>query len=74
MTHTITPTHSYRATLVPADLPAEDVQASADAGALPTLRLRATDSDHARRAARAASGMRVLNVERIEPAAPAEAA
>lgn len=73
MTHTITPTHSYRATLVPADLPAEDVEATADAGALPTLRLRATDSDHAAAAARDASGMRVLRVERIEPDAPAAA-
>lgn len=70
----ITPTHSYRATLVPADLPAEDVQAAADAGLLPTLRVRAPNARWASAAARALSGKAVLQVERIEDPAPARAA
>ncbi len=68
MNEPIRPTHSYRATLVPAHMAADDVQAHADAGALPTVRVRATDADHARRAAQDLMGLRVLNVERVEPA------
>ncbi len=63
----IKPTHSYRATLVPHDMAAEDVETAADAGALPQVRVRATDADHAKRAARELMGLNVLRVERIEP-------
>lgn len=68
----IRPTHSYRLTLVPPGLPAADVEAAADAGALRTLRLRAPDASTAACHARALTGLAVLRVERIEPeAAPA---
>lgn len=66
----IQPTHSYRAQLVPADMPASDVEAAADAGALPTLRLRAPNASRASAAARALSGKAVLRVERIDPPTP----
>ena len=70
----IKPTHSYRATLVPPDMAAEDVQATADAGLLPTLRLRAHCSYCATAHAAKVSGKAVLEVVRIEDPAPARAA
>lgn len=59
-------THSYRATLVPPNMAAEDVQPAADAGMLPTIQVRATDNGSARRAAQAVTAWRVLDVVRIE--------
>lgn len=70
----ITPAHSYRATLMPADLPAEDVQAAADAGLLPTLRLRAHCINCAIKHAARLTGQVVFDVVRIEEPAPAPAA
>lgn len=66
-------THSYRATLVPPDMAGEDVEAAADAGALPFIQLRSTNSDKAAADALLASGLRVLRIERIEPAQPVAA-
>lgn len=66
-------THSYRATLMPPDMAAEDVEAAADAGALPFIQLRSTNSDQAAADAMLTSGLRVLRIERIEPAQPVAA-
>ena len=66
-------THSYRATLMPPDMAVEDAEAAADAGALPTLRLRATDAVKAVNDAHAVTGMWALRIERIEPAPPVAA-
>ena len=57
---------SYRATLVPPDMAAEDVQAAADAGLLPTIRVKAGNATQAQINAHVASGQGVLRVERVE--------
>ena len=51
----------------------EDVEAAADAGALPFIQLRSTNSDKAAADALLTSGLRVLRIERIEPAQPVAA-
>lgn len=63
--------HSYRATLWPVDLPATEVEAHATARALPQLRVKAPNAGLAAHAAARASGLRVLEVERLEDAGPA---
>lgn len=62
----ILPLHSYRATFWPAGIEANDVQEHADKGALPTLRLKARDADHAALIAARVTGQHVFNVERVE--------
>lgn len=66
MTQTITPTHSYLARLVPANMLPEDVQPAADAGLLPTVRLRAPSASYATHSANMVTGLAVFSVERIE--------
>ncbi|WP_295855247.1 hypothetical protein [uncultured Xylophilus sp.] len=58
--------HSYRATVVPAEVAAEDVEGAAAAGLLRTIRVRAPHASHAVRAARHVTGLPVNHVERVE--------
>ncbi|QIL78490.1 hypothetical protein G7047_13420 [Diaphorobacter sp. HDW4A] len=64
--HTITETHSYRAVLLPDHVPAQDVEALADAQQLPTIRVRAANATHATTSAARVTGRNVLRVERVE--------
>ena len=65
----ITPLRSYRATLAPPGIAPEDLETKADQGALPTLRLKATNCGRAGLAAHYVSGLPVLRVERVEEVA-----
>lgn len=62
------PSRTYCATLIPDGTPAEDIDALADAGKLPTLPLQATSCGHAARLAHKATGQAVLRAERVEEA------
>ncbi|MBF5006977.1 hypothetical protein [Diaphorobacter caeni] len=64
--HTIAAMHSYRAFLMPANVPAQDVEDLADAKQLPTIRVRAANATHATTSAARVSGKNVLRVERVE--------
>ena len=66
MDHAITALHSYRAILIPANANQENLEDLADAGLLPTLRVKACNSDQAKFNAHKASGKGVLRVERVE--------
>ena len=57
--------HSYRAILVPANT-SGNVEALADAGLLPTIRVKAGNATQAQANAHFASGQGVLRVERVE--------
>lgn len=61
MHHTIQRLRSYRAHLVPAGIQLSDVEDLADAGKLPTIRLKATAATHHH-----VTGLAVLRVERVE--------
>lgn len=65
MDQNITALHSYRAILVPANT-AGNVEALADAGLLPTIRVKAGNATQAKVNAHVASGQGVLRVERVE--------
>lgn len=67
MNEPIRPLRSYRAILWPPSIEAADVGEHAAKGALPTLRVKAYDADHAALLAAHATGQHVLQVERIEP-------
>jgi hypothetical protein len=54
-------THSYRCYYHPR------TDTVADAGVLPSIRLRATDAEHAMRVAHAVLGHPIDSVERVEP-------
>jgi len=58
--------HSYRATLMPAGVTCADVEDLADAGLLPTIRLKACNATQAEANAHLVSGKAVLRVERVE--------
>jgi hypothetical protein len=58
--------HSYRATLIPAEVLAEEVEFQADQGLLPTLRLKSTDAARAAADAYQVTGRAVFKVERVE--------
>lgn len=58
--------HSYRATLMPANATPSDVEDLADAGLLPTIRLKAASATQAEANAHLVTGMGVLRVERVE--------
>lgn len=64
--HTITPLRSYRCQLIPADLAYDEVEQAADARALPELRLRAANAEHAAASAWHLTGRPVARTERIE--------
>ncbi|AIJ48877.1 hypothetical protein DJFAAGMI_01940 [Comamonas sp. PE63] len=65
MDQNITALHSYRAILIPADA-SSNVEALADAGLLPTIRVKASNATQAEVNAHVASGQGVLRVERVE--------
>lgn len=62
----VLPTHSYRATLMPDGVTPSDVEDLADAGLLPTIRLKAVNATHAEAYAHMVTGKAVLRVERVE--------
>lgn len=68
MDQTITALHSYRAILIPANANPSNLEDLADAGLLPTMRLKASNATQAEARANLASGKGVLRVERVEEA------
>lgn len=58
--------HSYRAFLIPANANAIELEDLADAGLLPTIRVKAANCEQAEAAAHLVSGKQVLRVERVE--------
>lgn len=62
----VQPLHSYRAHLVPPHVNAADVEDLADAGQLPTIRLKAATAEQAEAQAHITTGKQVLRVERVE--------
>jgi len=71
--HNVQPLHSYRAHLVPEHAAGLDLDDLADAGLLPTVRVKAANATHAHAQAHIASGKSVLRVERIEEEAEEDA-
>lgn len=65
--HNIQALKSYRAHLIPANADAAALEELADAGLLPTIRVKASNATHAEALAHIASGKGVLRVERIDP-------
>lgn len=63
---TATQRHSYRATLIPAEVLPEEVEFQADKGLLPTLRLKSTDAGQAAADAYQVTGRAVFKVERVD--------
>ena len=63
---TIESLKSYRVTLIPAGANATDVEDLADAGQLPTIRVKAATSEQAELHAHMATGKNVLRAERVE--------
>ena len=59
--------HSYRATIVPKGTPVDQIVPRAEAGTLPTIRLKATNAHRAELAAHHVTGLPVVKAERIEP-------
>ena len=66
MSHTITALHSYRAILIPANANPDNLEDLADAGLLPTIRVKAANNEQAEAAAHIVSGKQVLRAERVE--------
>lgn len=64
--HSIAAMHSYRAFLMPGNVACQDVEDLADAGKLPTIRLRSPCAEVAATQAAHVSGKAVLRVERVE--------
>ena len=64
--HNILPLRSYKAHLVPHHVNAADVEDLADAGQLPTIRLKAATAEQAEAQAHITTGKQVLRVERVE--------
>lgn len=62
----IQPLRSSRAHLVPQHVNAADVEDLADAGQLPTIRLKAATAEQAEAQAHITTGKQVLRVERVE--------
>ena len=62
----VLPLRSYRAHLVPPHINPEDVEDLADAGQLPTIRLKAATAEQAEAKAHITTGKLVLRVERVE--------
>lgn len=58
--------HSYRAFLIPANANSIELEELADAGLLPTIRIRAATCEQAEALAHLASGKQVLRAERVE--------
>ena len=66
MDHNVAPLHSYRAILIPINTNPDNFEDLADAGLLPTIRLKASNATQAEARAHLASGKGVLRVERVE--------
>lgn len=66
MHHNIQALKSYRAFLIPKHVDAAEVEDLADAGLLPTIRVKAANADQAESRAHLVSGKQVLRVERVE--------
>ncbi|RGE46151.1 hypothetical protein DZC30_05125 [Comamonas testosteroni] len=66
MDHNITTLKSYRAVLIPIDADPANLEDLADAGLLPTIRVKAGTSDQATAQAHIVSGKGVLRVERVD--------
>ena len=62
----VLPLRSYRAHLVTPHINAADVEDLADAGQLPTIRLKAATAEQAEAQAHITTGKQVLRVERVE--------
>ncbi|OAD81832.1 hypothetical protein ATN89_22820 [Comamonas thiooxydans] len=58
--------HSYRAILIPANANPDNLEDLADAGLLPTIRVKAANNEQAEAAAHIVSGKKVLRAERVE--------
>ncbi|MFS4552058.1 hypothetical protein [Comamonas resistens] len=58
--------HSYRAILIPANANPDNLEDLADAGLLPTIRVKAANNEQAEAAAHIVSGKQVLRAERVE--------
>jgi hypothetical protein len=58
--------HSYRATLIPAEILPEEVEFQAAQGLLPTLRLKSTDAGKAAADAYQVTGRAVFSIERVD--------
>ncbi|WP_374492779.1 hypothetical protein [Brachymonas sp.] len=59
-------TRRYRCALIPADMPADQVEIAASAGRLPTIQFRAPHADYARATAAAVTGKRVYEVQQLQ--------
>lgn len=64
----LAPQRRYRATLIPANVSADDVELRASQGTLPFLQFKADNLSQAAIVAQHLSGLAVLCVERIEVA------
>lgn len=64
--HNIQALKSYRAYLIPKNADRSGLEELADAGLLPTLRVKAANADQAESRAHLVSGKDVLRVERVE--------
>ena len=62
---------SYRCTLIPPDMPAEQVEEAASAGTLPFVQIQVPHANYARATALAITGKAVHSVERVEEGVPA---
>ena len=63
---TIESLKSYRVTLIPPGANASDVEDLADAGQLPTIRIKAATSEQAELHAHVLTGKNVLRADRVE--------
>ena len=66
MDHNITTLKSYRAVLIPQHANPSSLEGLADAGLLPTIRVKAGNATQAEAQAHIVSGKGVLRVERID--------
>ncbi len=66
--HNIQALKSYRVYLIPAHADPAELEELADAGLLPTIRVKAANADQAQNRAHLVSGKGVLRVERVEVA------
>jgi hypothetical protein len=62
----VCPARSYRATLIPKNVAADEAELKASQGALPTIQLKAANSGRAEQLAHYLSGLPVLRVDRVE--------
>lgn len=62
--HSMQPLKSYRACLIPKNADRTGLEELADSGLLPTIRVKAADTDEAENSAYLVSGKDVLRIER----------